>query len=311
MSLCYGHVDVFSAAPFSGNSLAVFADSRGLSGAQMLRITRELRHFESIFLEPTQRPNAFQARVFDLFEELPFAGHPILGAAAYLHHRSASEVQSGGSATQLPTAMRWAFELGARTVSVTTQRTTQHGIATYFGLLDQGRPEFIGHVGGRANGEDAALLKTIAESFGLTLAQLHPALPLEVVSTGLRYLIVPVTPGTLAQARVVADLSQLLRCVNAQFAVLLDEAALEIRHWNNDGVLEDVATGSAAGTIGAYRLRHGLARSGEVFTLRQGRFTGRPSTLQVMPEGPAQSVVNVQVGGDVVVIGGGTLDLLP
>ena len=108
---------------------------------------------------------------------------------------------------------------------------------------------------------------------------------MEVVSTGLRYLIVPVRPGALARARISRDITELLRGANAQFAVLLDESAVEVRHWNNDGIIEDVATGSAAGTIGAYRLRHGLARGGDTFILNQGQFTGRPSKLRVLPEG--------------------------
>jgi predicted PhzF superfamily epimerase YddE/YHI9 len=97
----------------------------------------------------------------------------------------------------------------------------------------------------------------------------------------------------------------------ADFAVMLDEAALEVRHWNNDGIIEDVATGSAAGTIGAYRLRHGLTRSGETFLLNQGRFTGRPSVLRVQPEGTREAVTSVKVGGDVAFIGQGVLSGLP
>jgi len=85
MPLEYSHVDVFAQQPFAGNSVPVFADSRGLSGGQMLEITQELRHFEAIFLEPTSDPSFVRARVFDLFQELPFAGHPIIGAAAVLH----------------------------------------------------------------------------------------------------------------------------------------------------------------------------------------------------------------------------------
>ncbi|MGZ3585472.1 MAG: PhzF family phenazine biosynthesis protein, partial [Ktedonobacterales bacterium] len=89
MSLEYLHVDVFSHAPYSGNSLAVFPNASGLSRDQMLRITQELRHFESIFLEPADDSNTVRARIFDLFEELPFAGHPTIGAAAVLHHTAA------------------------------------------------------------------------------------------------------------------------------------------------------------------------------------------------------------------------------
>jgi predicted PhzF superfamily epimerase YddE/YHI9 len=88
MHLQYSHVNVFSPCPYGGNSLPVCLDSEGLSADQMLRITKELRHFEAIFLERTNHPNTVRARVFDLFEELPFAGHPIIGAAAVLHESS-------------------------------------------------------------------------------------------------------------------------------------------------------------------------------------------------------------------------------
>jgi PhzF family phenazine biosynthesis protein len=88
MPLEYSHVDVFARQPFAGNSVPVFTDSRGLSGRQMLEITQELRHFEAIFLEPTSDQSFVRARVFDLFQELTFAGHPIIGAAAVLHRQA-------------------------------------------------------------------------------------------------------------------------------------------------------------------------------------------------------------------------------
>jgi trans-2,3-dihydro-3-hydroxyanthranilate isomerase len=283
----YVHVDVFSPLPFGGNSLPVFPDARGLSVAAMLRITQELRHFEAIFLEPVLRSNTVRARIFDLFEELPFAGHPVLGAAAVLHHRS------GQGAPQA-----WQFDLSQKTVSVSTERTP----GGFSALLDQGQPGFLGEVNAR---------DTTAAAFNLTLNDLNADLPIEVVTTGLRYLIVPVRQGSLERARIASDISGLLRGHGAQFAVLFDEESLEVRHWNNDGIVEDIATGSAAGTIGAYRLKHGLARGGETFTLNQGRFTGRPSLLRVQPEGKPAAVTTVKVGGDVVLVGSGTLDILP
>lgn len=283
----YTHVDVFSAKPFSGNSVPVFPSAQGLSAEQMLRITQELRHFEAIFLTPTADGDAVRARVFDLFEELPFAGHPVIGAAAVLHHAS------GHVDTR-----RWRFALPGKVVSVVTERTPNG----YFGSLDQGFPEFLGTVDEH---------EPFARAFALRPDDLHPSLPLEVVSTGLRYLIVPVKPGALERARVPADLTELLRGVNAHFAVLLDEAAVEMRHWNNDGILEDVATGSAAGTIGAYRLRHRLSQGEGSFLLHQGRFTGRPSTLRVQAEGTPEHVRTVLVGGDVALVGRGALTVLP
>lgn len=283
--LAFVHVDVFSQTPFGGNSLSVFPDARGLSSEQMLRITQEMRHFEAIFLERTDRQ--VRARIFDLFEELPFAGHPIIGAAAVLHRQSGHD-----------DAQTWRFQLIGKTVEITTAVTADG----YSGLLDQGAPEFLGSFDDRAG---------IAAAFNLEPEDLMPDLPLEVVSTGLRYLIVPVRPGALARARISYDITELVQGAGAQFAVLLDEAALEVRHWNNDGIIEDVATGSAAGTIGAYRLRHGLARGGDTFTLHQGQYTGRPSTLRVQPEGDASRVETVKVGGDVAFVGHGVIDALP
>ena len=287
MNLAYSHVDVFSQSPFGGNSLPVFPDARDLSAEQMLRITQEMRHFEAIFLQPTGQPGTVGARIFDLFDELPFAGHPIIGAAAVLHKRS-------GAAG----AQSWRFQLPSKTVEITTEFTA----GGYSGLLDQGAPEFLGSMddGGQ-----------VAPAFNLAPHDLAPDLPMEVVSTGLRYLIVPVRPGALARARISRDITELLRGANAQFAVLLDESAVEVRHWNNDGIIEDVATGSAAGTIGAYRLRHGLVRGGDTFILNQGQFTGRPSKLRVLPEGDANRVETVKVGGDVSFVGHGMIEALP
>ena len=286
-SIAFTHVDVFSRSPFGGNGLPVFPDAPDLSAEQMLRITQEMRHFEAIFVQPTGQPGTVRARIFDLFDELPFAGHPIIGAAAVLHKRSGV----GG-------AQSWRFQLPGKTVEITTDVTA----GTYSGLLDQGAPEFLGSVD---DGEQ------VAAAFNLAADDLAPDLPLEVVSTGLRYLIVPVRPGALARARIARDITELVRGAGAQFAVLLDEEAVEVRHWNNDGIIEDVATGSAAGTIGAYRLRHGLVRGGDTFVLHQGRYTGRPSTLRVQPEGDANRVETVKVGGDVSFVGHGVIDALP
>ncbi len=285
--LNYVHVDVFSRTSYSGNSLPVFPDAGGLSASQMLRITQELRHFEAIFLEPAAQSNAVRARVFDLFEELPFAGHPIIGAAAVLHSCS------GATAAQ-----SWQFDLPDKSVTISTETTDQG----YFGLLDQGTPEFLGKIDAR---------EAVPTAFSLKPNDIRPDLPLEIVSTGLRYLVVPVQHGALTKARIPTDITDMLRGHGAQFAVLLDETSLEIRHWNNDGIVEDIATGSAAGTIGAYRLKHGLAKAGETFILNQGRFTGRPSQLRVRAVGDSRSIASVLVGGDVALVGSGRLDVRP
>lgn len=281
--LSYLHVDVFAPHAYAGNSLPVFLDGAGLSAGQMLAITRELRHFEAIFLEAESEPRTYRARVFDLFGELPFAGHPIIGAAAALHETADREEDQ-----------QWRFNLADKSVTVVTRRSG----SGYFGLLDQGPAQFSGEV--PASDE-------VAAAFDLTRADFDPTLPLAAMSTGLRYLILPVRPQVLPRARITADITGLLMARGAQFAVLFDGKMREIRHWNNDGIIEDIATGSAAGTIGAYCLRYCGAQSGSAFTLKQGRFAGRPSELVVEPHGTPDDVTSVKVGGDVAIVGHGAL----
>jgi trans-2,3-dihydro-3-hydroxyanthranilate isomerase len=286
----FQHADVFADVPFTGNSVTVFIGGSGLAADQLLAITREFRHFESIFLEPTPDETRWQARVFDLVEELDFAGHPALGAAAVLHDRL------GGDAVR-----QWTLGLPAKTVTVQTSR---HGSA-YRATLDQGRPEFGQSVTGVA-------VAPILDGVGLSGADLARGLEPAVVSTGLRYLVIPVSAQALARAAItVADFARRLSAVGAQFAYLLDPAGLEGRHWNNDGQTEDVATGSAAGVVGAYLARAGRVGMNKPFILHQGRFTGRASRLQVEPRGSAGEITRVLVGGGVALVAKGTLLSLP
>ncbi|MFG1685318.1 PhzF family phenazine biosynthesis protein [Nonomuraea sp. NPDC049269] len=290
----YHHVDVFADRPYTGNSLAVFVDPPPLDAERMLRVTQELRHFETIFVRTQDAPGVVRARVFDLLEQLDFAGHPVLGAAAVLHELAGTEPGEERA---------WTFELKAGTVRVTTSGERPGQVSA---LLDQGRPVFAAE---KAPLERAAA----AEALGLAEDDLDDELPLEIVSTGLRYLVVAVRDGdALARARIRhPDFGGFLERLGAQFAYVLDAVAVEGRHWNNDGVLEDVATGSAAGCVAAYLLRHGRARDGQELSLAQGRFTGRPSRIAITAHGTADDVRRVTVGGGVAAVGTGSLRVLP
>jgi trans-2,3-dihydro-3-hydroxyanthranilate isomerase len=98
--------------------------------------------------------------------------------------------------------------------------------------------------------------------------------------------------------------------VGAEYAYLLDAEAGEGRHWNNDGVVEDAATGSAAGCVAAYLHRHGRLGDDEDAALCQGRFINRPSRISISARS-ADGGVRVTVGGEVVLVGSGRLDVLP
>ncbi len=277
--LAWVQADVFCEAPLGGNGLCVFRPDRSLDDDTMLRLTQEMRQFESIFLFTAGADT--RARIFTVEEELDFAGHPLLGAAAVLHDAAAA---AGERAV-------WRFQLNSRGVTLSTRRFRDR---FYEAEMDQGVPLWGREAEGAARG-------AVLEGLGLTEADLVPGLPLAMVSTGLDYLIVPVTPEGLARAAIrVDDFEARLEGLGAKFAYLLDTANAEGRTWDNLGAVEDVATGSAAGPAGAYLHRHcGAARA---ITLRQGRFAGRPSRLSVAIDGESGAVT---VGGGVAVLAEG------
>ena len=289
--LIYRHVDVFAHQPFSGNGLAVFPNAEGLSAKLMLRLTQELRQFESIFLAATAEDGVFVARVFTVEEELPFAGHPVLGAGAVVH-----EAQAPGT-----DAATFVLALPAGRVRLESERI---GPGAYRVAMHQGRPTF------------GCTLREDEETPFLDALSLEPEdrdvhLPLEVASTGLPYLIVPVTPGGLARARIRAtDFSGLLEKIEAKFVYVFDAEGREGRTWDNAGAVEDVATGSAAGPTSAYLVRHRVVEAGKPFVLRQGRFVSRPSEIRVEVTGSADLPTSVTVEGDVQMVGTGVIEAI-
>lgn len=255
----YWQMDVFAQRPLSGNGLAVFADARGLSMQTMQALTVELRQFESIFLFPGDQPDEFSARIFTMEEELPFAGHPLIGAAALLHHLHSGDERA-----------RWTLQLTHNAVQLTSRR---HGKG-YYAEMDQGVAEFGQEL-------SAAVANELAAAFGLDSCDRDTRTPATVVSTGLPYVLLPVTAAGLSKARQQRSLDSLLRRCGAAFAFLLDVDGLEGRTWDPAGQVEDIATGSAAGPVAAYLVRHGRRKVGEAFSLHQGRFLQRPSQLDV------------------------------
>jgi trans-2,3-dihydro-3-hydroxyanthranilate isomerase len=278
----YFQVDVFAPRPFTGNGLAVFPDAEQLSAEQMQCLTRELRQFESIFLSPVGT-HRFGARIFTVDEELPFAGHPVIGAGAVLH------ALSGGDGDAL-----WTLALsGGRPVEVHS-RCTDDGFTVE---MDQGAARF----GPPLEASD------VLTALGLEREDLAPGLPLQVASTGLPYLLVPLRRG-LERARIRHDAFEaLLANYDAKFVYLLDTEAHEGRTWDNWGAVEDVATGSAAGPAAAYLVLHGRAPAGEWQLLHQGRFAGRPSEVSVRVERSGR----VTVRGSAFLVGEGRWRRLP
>ena len=290
----YRHVDVFTRESLSGNGLTVFPEAQGLTPETMRLITREMRQFESIFLMPptdgpeTSDAHHVRARVFTMEEELPFAGHPVLGAACVLHERLANGQERAV----------WTIDLAAGQVQVSTIRHD----GWYEATMNQGRPTFGATLGGEMTGRVLAALN-------LTPENLYSDLPLEVVSTGLPYLLVMLASGLERAAIVQSGFEDLLAQAGAKFVYVLHVPTREGRTWDNDGRVEDVATGSAAGPVGAYLVRHGLAPAeGAAILLRQGRFVGRPSEMRVQVAGAGDEITAVHVTGDVRMVARGAFD---
>jgi PhzF family phenazine biosynthesis protein len=270
----YFHVDVFAAGPLGGNGLAVFVDADGWSAEAMQRLTQEMRQFESIFLSGVG-PSGAAARVFTVEEELPFAGHPVLGAAAVLHRRFAPDA----------VLHEWTLQLAHGPVAVRTERRAGHWLAE----MNQGEADIGAAVA-------PAALQPILQRLSLHGDDVAPELPARVVSTGLPYLVVPVTPEALARTAIRADdLEAQLDSLGAKFVFVLDVQARELRTWDNFGRVEDVATGSAAGPAAAYLIGEGLVDPSAPITLRQGRFAGRPSEIEVQRRADGALLVRGQV----------------
>jgi PhzF family phenazine biosynthesis protein len=281
LDLEYRHVDVFSRRALRGNGLLVVLNAASLPAAVMQDVTREVRQFETAFLTDVDLTGgSARLRIFTEDEELDFAGHPVLGAAAVLH-------------TLLPVSgaeQTWALAVAQRTVAARTRGAAGWIDAT----MDQGVP----HFGPAIAGEPAHVY---ADALNLAPGHLHPALPMQVVSTGLPYLIVPVQDG-LERARISHPrFEELLAASGAKFAYVLDPDRPEGRTWDNAGRIEDVATGSAAGPAAGWLIHHGARAPGEPLLIHQGRFTGRPSTIEVRPEPDGR----LWVGGPVAPVASG------
>lgn len=166
--------------------------------------------------------------------------------------------------------------------------------------MNQGLPQF----GPAVTGEHADAYR---DALNLDRADLHPQLPIQVVSTGLPYLIVPVRSGLEHAAIRHPEFEQLLNTCGAKFVYVLDPDRPEGRTWDNTGRVEDVATGSAAGPAAGYLPQHGVRAGNEPIVIHQGQFTGRPSTIEVRPDPDGQ----LRVGGPVAPVASGRFHAHP
>ena len=280
-------LDVFSARPLEGNALAVVTDGRGLQDSEMQALAREMNLSETTFILPrdsdVERERGVRVRIFTVQEELPFAGHPTLGTAMALRAMQPDPRKVDSVAVEL--------NVGKIPVEFRQEPDGQ-----VFGEMRQRDPEF-GAVHAR---ED------VARVTGFSLDELDPNLPVQTVSTGVPFAIVPVRRlESLRRLRL--DINKVVEYVqkgDAKFLYFVTQetedaaARLHARMIFSSG--EDPATGSAAGCAAAWMLRYGIARQDESALIEQGIEIKRPSRIFVRAGLDGQRVTNVRVGGHAV-----------
>ncbi|MCS4478411.1 PhzF family phenazine biosynthesis protein, partial [Clostridium botulinum] len=249
----YFHVDVFSNEILYGNGLTVVFCNEELEDNLMLKLTQEFKQFETIFVRRIDN-SIFNARIFTVDEELDFAGHPILGAAATIHSHIFRNEED----------MAITFQLNQKTIIVNSKKIEEY----YEVQMNQGKAEFLCEVSKEKRNK-------YVHALNLSEENLSEEFPMEVVSTGLPYLLVPLTSG-IENAKIISSkFEEMLKEVGAKFAYIFDVNYIEGRTWDNQGNVEDVATGSAAGPLGAYLYKHNIFNVGHEIIINQGRFVGR------------------------------------
>jgi trans-2,3-dihydro-3-hydroxyanthranilate isomerase len=276
----YRLVDVFTDRPFAGNPLAVFADAVTLDAKTMRAIANELHLSETTFvLPPTSAAADHRVRIFTPDSELPFAGHPTLGTAYVL---------AGGKdgSTRL--------EEGVGVLRVTLREG--------FVQMEQPLPSFTGTTITR---------RAAAEALGLAVEEVRNDIPIQVGSSGIPYLLVPLANlKAVRRARRPASLEANVYV----FAMSAERSGSHVHGRMFDeglGIGEDPATGSAQGPLGAYLVAHELVQPTPTTRIRseQGFEIGRPSILDIEVDRAGAAITAVRVGGRCVPMGAGWLEL--
>jgi trans-2,3-dihydro-3-hydroxyanthranilate isomerase len=282
-------LDVFTSVPLEGNQLAVVPDARGLSDDELQKLAKEMNLSETTYIFPrdreTEQRDGVRVRIFTVQEELPFAGHPTLGTAWHIRQ-------------QRPSDTTIVLDLNVGRVPVTFETRDRQ----LFGEMRQAEPQF------RGLHEHSA----VARALGLQTGDLDENLPIQTVSTGLAFTIVPFREVETLH-RLAVGWSQIAAYFKGSdpaffyFVARESDAKLRARMIFYNG--EDPATGSAAGCCAAWAVKYGVLQSDQQGVIEQGREVLRPSYMYVRASRRGDIVSDVRVGGHVVHVIDGTVTL--
>lgn len=286
-------VDVFAVSKYTGNQLAVFRNARSISESKMQSIAKEMNYSETTFiLSDEKRNGGYDVRIFTPEEELPFAGHPTLGTAYVIMH----EIIGKRAGVVL--------NLKVGKVEVSPEADDEEHFMLW---MKQKQPVFGKSV-------DAERLSSV---LGVSVADVDHRFPIQVVSTGLPFLIVPLRSGkAVARCKVSSEeydktippLSVkgiLVFCAEPRDAK--NDLKVRVLFGPHQGIAEDPATGSANGCLAAYLVEHRYFGKSEISVkVEQGLEVGRPSLLHLKARKEAETIA-VRVGGRCYMVAKGEL----
>jgi trans-2,3-dihydro-3-hydroxyanthranilate isomerase len=293
--------DVFTEEQFGGNQLAVFTDGSGLDADTMQNIAREMNYSETTFLLPPEQGGDYRVRIFTPGQELPFAGHPLVGTA----HVIVSEHMKHWSEPLTPVTLETGvgpIHVEVRVDGGSTGRTT----------MTQPLPVVRGAYSN---------IEGLARALSLDPSQIaYSGLPIETIFNGIAVLIVPIKSRAAIES-IKVDGGALERISNEVGAstvlaftreTVLPTSTVHCRVFAPAaGVSEDAATGSANGPLGYYLVRHKLIEQQPTTSIvsEQGFEMKRPSLLyiEVDVDTKTDDVTGVRVGGGVVISGRGEI----
>jgi len=259
-------LDVFTTTRFQGNPLAVITDGDGLSNDQMLAIAREMNLSETVFVQkPTDDRALARLRIFTTKEELKLAGHPVIGTWFLLAELGVVPAQEGG--------VHILQQTGAGTLPVEIR-------------FKDGRPQRVTMTQREAAFKPSKIdKKKLVAALGLSLKDLDSRLEPEFVSTGIYNLMVPLK-NRAALSRIQMNMVELAKLLGKQAALAYcftigANHGVHARGMMPWELYEDAATGSAAGSLGAYLVKHGRLGAGHTLHIAQGVEMGRASQIEV------------------------------
>ena len=312
-------LDVFTDSAFCGNPLAVFPEADEITGEQMSKIAREMNLSETVFVLKPETPDKESAssgpevlrklRIFTPTREIPFAGHPIVGTWNALAREGIVPLPDGGNGWT-----RIHHEVGIGVLPVDIEFKDGAPLQV---VMTQGKFEVLSEV------DDWQEQAELARALGRAREDLDENLPLQVITTGLSCLAVPIRSlADLSRCKVNSSLlAETYTRLGATGCLAFSRETREIGESRAharffapaDNIPEDPATGSACGALGAYLVHHGASGVEPVdgkykFVIEQGDFVERPSRIHLEVTGAAGAVEQVRVGGQAVVVARGEVE---